>query len=138
MNEPKYAVIKFNGGRGALLCNGCSIIIAYGLDHADTRHFCDKCKVKEALMTVRVAFLALVGEIVVEIPAARPPVIIKQEGHVSTIFLGIEIYREGQTSPRECFETMIFGGRHDGYQRRCGTWDEMCEQHCAAVALDKT
>lgn len=39
----KYAEIKFNGGRGALLCNGCSVIIAEGTSHEDRLHFCDEC-----------------------------------------------------------------------------------------------
>lgn len=38
-----YAEIKFNNGNGALLCNGCSVIIAYGFDHEDRLHFCDSC-----------------------------------------------------------------------------------------------
>lgn len=34
---------KFNGGRGALLCNGCNIIIATGFGHEDKEHFCPTC-----------------------------------------------------------------------------------------------
>jgi predicted Zn-dependent protease with MMP-like domain len=40
----KFAEVKFNNGRGALLCNKCRIIIDYGFDHEDTLHLCDKCK----------------------------------------------------------------------------------------------
>lgn len=40
----KFAEVKFNGGQGALLCNGCSVIIATGFDHEDKLHFCEKCK----------------------------------------------------------------------------------------------
>ena len=40
----KVAQVKFNAGRGALLCNGCSVIIAYGTQHEDRKHYCDKCK----------------------------------------------------------------------------------------------
>ena len=40
----KYAIVKFNSGVGALLCNNCSEIIAYGFDHEDKRHYCDKHK----------------------------------------------------------------------------------------------
>lgn len=29
------AIVKFNGGRGALLRNGCGSIIATGTDHVD-------------------------------------------------------------------------------------------------------
>lgn len=37
------AEVKFNNGNGALLCNRCSNIIAYGFDHEDKFHFCEKC-----------------------------------------------------------------------------------------------
>lgn len=40
----KYADVRFNSGNGALLCNDCSIIIAYGFEHEDKLHFCDKCQ----------------------------------------------------------------------------------------------
>ena len=40
----KVAQVKFNGGRGALLCDGCSVIVAYGFEHEDRKHYCDKCK----------------------------------------------------------------------------------------------
>lgn len=39
----QYAVVKFNGGRGALLCNGCRTIICTGIDHEDKEHFCPIC-----------------------------------------------------------------------------------------------
>lgn len=39
----KYSIIKFNNGNGALLCNGCSIIIDYGFKHEDRLHFCKEC-----------------------------------------------------------------------------------------------
>jgi len=39
----KYAEIKLNGGRGALLCNGCSVMIAEGTNHEDRLHFCEQC-----------------------------------------------------------------------------------------------
>ena len=39
------AIIKFNGGVGALLCNKCRIIIAYGTKHdKDKRHYCQQCE----------------------------------------------------------------------------------------------
>ncbi len=40
---PKYrqAIVKWNGGRGALLCNRCGVIIATGFEHADTEHYCE-------------------------------------------------------------------------------------------------
>ena len=39
----KVAQVKFNGGRGALLCDGCSVIIAYGFKHEDRKHYCPTC-----------------------------------------------------------------------------------------------
>ena len=39
----KVAQVKFNGGRGALLCDGCSVIIDYGFEHEDRKHYCEKC-----------------------------------------------------------------------------------------------
>lgn len=42
---PKYerAIVKWNGGRGALLCNRCGIIVAEGFEHEDIEHFCAAC-----------------------------------------------------------------------------------------------
>lgn len=39
----KIADVRFNNGNGALLCNRCQIIIAYGHDHEDREHYCDEC-----------------------------------------------------------------------------------------------
>ncbi len=38
---PNYrtAIVKWNGGRGALLCNRCRTIIREGFEHADIEHF---------------------------------------------------------------------------------------------------
>ena len=52
---------------------------------------------------------------------------------VSTVFLGIN-HRFGEGDPL-LFETMIFGGEHDGTQMRCSTWVEALVQHKDAVAL---
>lgn len=42
-NEVK-AILKLNGGRGALLCNGCDVILSYGSDHnTETEHYCGEC-----------------------------------------------------------------------------------------------
>lgn len=41
----QYADVRFNSGYGALLCNTCKIIIAYGSDHEDREHFCETCSV---------------------------------------------------------------------------------------------
>ena len=44
MRKPyKHAVVKFNNGNGALLCNNCSVIIAYGHNHEDRKHYCPMC-----------------------------------------------------------------------------------------------
>lgn len=43
------AIIKFNNGNGALLCNDCHTIIAYGFDHKDQIHLCGACKLKGEL-----------------------------------------------------------------------------------------
>lgn len=42
---PKYehAIVKWNGGRGALLCNRCGTIVAKGFEHKDIEHFCAVC-----------------------------------------------------------------------------------------------
>jgi len=42
----EYAIVKYNNGNGALLCNTCHAIIAYGFDHIDTTHYCKECKGK--------------------------------------------------------------------------------------------
>lgn len=52
---------------------------------------------------------------------------------VSTVFLGLDHSWTG--GKPLLFETMIFGGKHDGYQTRCSTWDEAIEQHEEACKL---
>lgn len=37
------AEVKFNNGRGACLCNRCSIILSYGTDHHDIERYCGDC-----------------------------------------------------------------------------------------------
>ena len=44
MTKYRHAIVKFNGGRGALLCNQCSIILAYGVRHKDVEHYCKDCE----------------------------------------------------------------------------------------------
>jgi hypothetical protein len=53
--------------------------------------------------------------------------------HVSTVFLGLD-HALG-IGPPQIFETMIFGGVHNGDQWRYSTWDEAIAGHEAAVAL---
>jgi len=43
LHNYKQAIVKFNNGTGALLCNGCSTIIAYGIEHQDREHYCTMC-----------------------------------------------------------------------------------------------
>jgi hypothetical protein len=55
------------------------------------------------------------------------------EIRVSTVFLGINHqYGDG---PPLLFETMIFGGEHDGWQERCSTWIEAEAMHKKACAI---
>ena len=35
------AIVKFNNGNGALLCNRCRKILAEGFRHTDLEHYCD-------------------------------------------------------------------------------------------------
>ena len=46
MKKYHQAYVVFNGGEGALLCNACRTIIAYGFEHEDKMHMCDKCKLE--------------------------------------------------------------------------------------------
>jgi hypothetical protein len=39
-----HAIVKFNNFAGALLCNGCGVIISEGFNHLDKRHYCEDCK----------------------------------------------------------------------------------------------
>lgn len=55
---------------------------------------------------------------------------------VSTIFLGLD-HRFSGDGPPILFETMIFGGPHDGYQERYCTWEEAKEGHKVALAMAK-
>jgi hypothetical protein len=55
---------------------------------------------------------------------------------VSTVFLGLD--HAFGSGPPVLFETMIFGGPHDGYQARYTTWDEAEAGHARAVTLAET
>lgn len=58
----------------------------------------------------------------------------KIEGvEVSTVFLGLDHGRGD--GPPLLFETMIFGGTHDGYQERYSSWAQAEEGHAEALAL---
>jgi hypothetical protein len=52
---------------------------------------------------------------------------------ISTVFLGID-HRRGDGPPL-LFETMIFGGQHEGHQTRASTWAEAEQQHRDAVEM---
>jgi len=51
---------------------------------------------------------------------------------ISTVFLGID-HSFGREKPL-LFETMIFGGEHDGYQERYSTYEQAELGHKKAVA----
>ena len=53
---------------------------------------------------------------------------------VSTVFLGLD-YRFGNDGPPLIFETMIFGGDFDDWQKRCSTWEEAETLHAEACKL---
>ena len=57
------------------------------------------------------------------------------EAQISTVFLGID-HNFGGGRPI-LFETMIFGGEHDGYQERYHTWKEAEKGHKKALNLVK-
>lgn len=65
----------------------------------------------------------------------RPLFVDEIEGvGVSTVFLGMD-HNFSCKGPPLVFETMIFGGPNDLYQRRCSTYDEAEKQHIEAVNL---
>lgn len=55
------------------------------------------------------------------------------DARISTKFLGID--HRWSEGPPVLFETMIFGGEHDGYQERCSTWKQAEAEHEKACAL---
>ena len=40
----EYALVKWNGGIGALLCNKCRTVIHSGLPNIDREYLCDDCQ----------------------------------------------------------------------------------------------
>jgi hypothetical protein len=54
-------------------------------------------------------------------------------GDVSTVFLGIDHNHSCKGAPL-LFETMVFGGEHDGRMMRYSTWDEAENGHAAMLA----
>ncbi|MDK9739280.1 hypothetical protein KI655_18455 [Vibrio sp. D404a] len=60
----------------------------------------------------------------------------QQEVRISTVFLGLDHNHFGTDKPI-VFETMIFGGKWDDYQRRYTTAEEATESHNFLVKLHK-
>ena len=56
---------------------------------------------------------------------------------VSTVFLGLDHNLTGKGKPI-LFETMVFGGKSDGFQQRYSTWKEAEEGHEKALKLVKS
>jgi hypothetical protein len=56
---------------------------------------------------------------------------------VSTVFLGLD-HGFGGYDGVLLFETMVFGGEHDGEMDRASTWEEAEEQHAVMLALVKS
>jgi hypothetical protein len=52
---------------------------------------------------------------------------------ISTVFLGLD-HSFTSSGPPLLYETMIFGGEHDGYQTRCSTYEQAVEMHKVALA----
>lgn len=55
---------------------------------------------------------------------------------VSTVFLGLD-YRFSSNGPPLLFETMIFGGDHDGFTHRYATHTEALQGHKLTVEMVK-
>lgn len=55
-------------------------------------------------------------------------------GRVSTVFLGLD-HNFDPAGPPLVFETMVFGGPHDQYQRRYATYGEAMAGHAQTVAM---
>lgn len=51
---------------------------------------------------------------------------------ISTIFLGLD-HNHFQKGPPLLFETMVFGGEHDGDMARCSTYAQAERMHIAVV-----
>lgn len=51
---------------------------------------------------------------------------------ISTVFTGLSTVEQRESL---LYETMIFGGQHDGEYCRCNTYDEAMQQHREALAI---
>lgn len=52
---------------------------------------------------------------------------------VSTVFIGLD-HNFSSTGPAHIFETMVFGGPHDGEMNRYPTWSDAEKGHAEMVA----
>ena len=55
---------------------------------------------------------------------------------ISTVFIGID--HGNGCGPPQIFESLIFGGPHDGEMERCSTWAEAINMHRRLCALART
>ncbi len=58
----------------------------------------------------------------------------EEEILISTVFLGID-HSFNRLHPPIVFETMIFGGKQDGWQDRYHTYREACDGHLKALEM---
>ena len=56
--------------------------------------------------------------------------------YVSTVFLGRD-HNFSEEGPPLLFETMVFGGRLDGYQTRSSTWMQAEASHAYLLAMSR-
>jgi len=73
------------------------------------------------------------GEMMANFDQKRVDQTIIKKINISTVFLGYDSGFCFNDGPPVLFETMIFGGKHDGYMDRYCTWDEAEEGHAIAV-----
>jgi hypothetical protein len=59
---------------------------------------------------------------------------VNEDVFVSTVFMGLDHRIFGKGEPI-LFETMIFGGEHNGYQERCCTWNQALKEHSIACGM---
>jgi hypothetical protein len=53
---------------------------------------------------------------------------------ISTVFIGLD-HNTLNNGPPHIFETMVFGGKYDGYMRRYSTYEEAEKGHEKAVKM---
>lgn len=73
------------------------------------------------------------GEMFEDMNARRVSEDMVGEARISTVFLGID-HSFGRGPPL-LFETMIFGGEHDGFQERSSTYGQAEAMHARALAM---